>query len=93
VGDWDIAYTRSIAEEAKEGDLVDVQVVEATPDGKLRVSRKAVLLEDAKNAGPGSTPSAAAASSEAGSEGGDNKENEAPEAAAAAAAAAVPSEE
>jgi hypothetical protein len=100
VGDWDIAFTRSISEEAKEGDLVDVQVVEATPDGKLRVSRRAVMLEDAKNGGPGSTPSASAAtgSSAAAADGAAadgaaadgaaaNKENEAPEAAAAVAAA------
>ena len=95
VGDWDIAFTRSISEEAKEGDLVDVQVVEATPDGKLRVSRRAVMLEDAKNGGPGSTPSAsAAAGSSAAADGAAaNKGNEAPEAAAAAAAVAAASEE
>lgn len=49
VSEWDVGRTESIADVAKEGDLVDVMVVEVQDgSGKIKLSRKAVLLADGK---------------------------------------------
>lgn len=53
LADWDTGYTKAIADVAKQGDLVDVQVMELGAGGKFRVSRKAVLLADAAADGNG----------------------------------------
>ena len=47
VSEWDFQRTSSIAEVVKEGDLVDVMVMEvASGTGKIKLSRKAVLEKD-----------------------------------------------
>lgn len=47
VSEWGVERTPSITEVVKEGDLVDVMVLEvAEGTGKIRLSRKAVLLLD-----------------------------------------------
>jgi len=55
VSEWDVARTASIAEVVKEGDLVDVMVLEvAAGSGKIKLSRKAVLkLDGASSEGEG----------------------------------------
>ena len=44
--DWDTSYTKSVADNFKQGDLVDVQVTEIGRDKRIRLSRRAVLLAD-----------------------------------------------
>ena len=47
VSEWDVTRTASIADVVKEGDLVDVMVMEvAEGTGKIKLSRKAVLILD-----------------------------------------------
>lgn len=46
LSDWDTAFTKSVANNFKQGDLVDVQVSEIGQDGRIRLSRRAVLLAD-----------------------------------------------
>ena len=53
VGEWGPTFTRAISDEAREGQLVDVMVTEASADGKFKVSRKAVLAADAAAAAAG----------------------------------------
>lgn len=53
VQEWDIGYTPSLDAVCKEGDLIDVMVVEEQARGKLRLSRKAALLADKEGGGGG----------------------------------------
>ena len=46
LSDWDISFTKSVGDKFKEGDLVDVQVSDINQDGRIRLSRRAVLLAD-----------------------------------------------
>lgn len=49
VSEWDVGRTANIADVVKEGDVVDVMVLEvAEGTGKIRLSRKAVLKLDGK---------------------------------------------
>lgn len=59
VSEWDVSRTASIADVVKEGDLVDVMVLEvAEGSGKIKLSRKAVLFLDGKATPPESSASA-----------------------------------
>lgn len=46
LSDWDTSFTKSVGDKFKEGDLVDVQVSDINQDGRIRLSRRAVLLAD-----------------------------------------------
>ena len=46
LSEWDTGFTKSVADKFKQGDLVDVQVTEIGQDGRIRLSRRAVLLAD-----------------------------------------------
>lgn len=60
VSEWDVTRTASIADVVKEGDLVDVMVLEvAEGSGKIKLSRKAVLVLDGKATLPEATSSSA----------------------------------
>ncbi|GAB4816012.1 hypothetical protein N2152v2_003058 [Parachlorella kessleri] len=46
VSEWDVTRTPNIADVAKEGDLLDVMVIELGEQGRYKLSRKAVLRAD-----------------------------------------------
>jgi polyribonucleotide nucleotidyltransferase len=53
VSEWDVGRTANIADVVKEGDLVDVMLVEVQEgSGKLKLSRRALLVADGKAAAP-----------------------------------------
>jgi len=56
VSEWDVARTEVMADVVKEGDQVDVMILEVEngKNGKIRLSRKAVLAEDSKRKAEGS---------------------------------------
>jgi polyribonucleotide nucleotidyltransferase len=52
ISEWDVGRTANIADVVKEGDRVDVMVLEvAEGTGKIKLSRKAMLLADAGGGG------------------------------------------
>ncbi len=63
LSDWDTSYTKSVADAFKVGDVVDVQVSDIQPDGRIRLSRRAVLLADSAS---GSTSGEGSSSGEEG---------------------------
>ncbi|KAL4853937.1 Polyribonucleotide nucleotidyltransferase [Chlorella vulgaris] len=56
VSEWGYSHVRNVADVVKEGDLVDVMVLEVQDSGKIKLSRKSVLQADGVPAPP---PSAA----------------------------------
>ncbi|KAL4419131.1 hypothetical protein ABPG77_002644 [Micractinium sp. CCAP 211/92] len=52
VSEWGYQHVRAVAEVVKEGDLVDVMVLEVQDGGKIKLSRKAVLQADGVPAPP-----------------------------------------
>lgn len=79
----------------KVGERLDVMVLEANPDGKLRLSRRAVLLKDQELAAPANgtntdTPNAAGAASTAAGDGAPRTAAVAPSSAGSAAPTTAP---
>lgn len=46
ISEWDVERTNAMADVVKEGDLVDVKLLVQEANGKLKLSRKAVLAEE-----------------------------------------------
>lgn len=70
VSEWDFGHTKSISDVVKEGDLVDVMVLEVVEgSGKIKLSRKAVLELD--NGGAIVVDDGGAADAKEGGGGGD----------------------
>jgi polyribonucleotide nucleotidyltransferase len=62
VSEWDVDRTASITDVVKEGDRVDVMVLEvAEGTGKIKLSRKAVLIQEGKARAPSGGNGAASA--------------------------------
>ncbi len=51
-------YVKSVTEVVKLGDIVKVKVINIDDQGRIKLSRKAVLIEEKKGAAPASTPTA-----------------------------------
>jgi polyribonucleotide nucleotidyltransferase len=49
-------YVKSVAEVVKLGDIVKVKVINIDDQGRIKLSRKAVLIEEKKAAAPATTP-------------------------------------
>jgi polyribonucleotide nucleotidyltransferase len=61
VSEWDVGRTEDVGAVCKAGDLVDVMVLEVgKADGRLKLSRKAVLVADAADAAAAAAAAAAA---------------------------------
>ena len=46
ISEWDVSRIANMADVVKEGDLVDVKVLEVADNGKVKLSRKTMLIED-----------------------------------------------